>query len=320
MDSIKVATFNVENLFARFQFRRNVKDPEKIIRDGWTVNHTYFSIYNETAKAITAETIKALDADVLALQEVENLDTLRKFRTDYLGGRKGYPYAIIIDGNDPRRIDVALLSRYPLANIQTHSHLWSTELRWYLFSRDCLVADVQGPGGFTFTLFVNHFKSMLDRGDPKNGRQNTRHKRLVQSRAVKQIVTAKFGTNAGTYPFVVLGDFNDYLQADEQGESGITELVEWDQVVNVVDRLPEDEHWTHFFKGSSSGSLNPVYHQLDYLLLSKSLAERNLHSPHIERRGLPRRASQYSGERFPGVGQNSPKASDHCPIVMELQF
>ena len=211
MDSIKVATFNVENLFARFKFKRNITNFERIIRDGWTVNHTYFNIYKSQEKAITGATIQALDADVIALQEVENLDTLRKFRTEYLGGRKSYPYTLVIDGNDPRRIDVAILSRYPLTNFQTHSHMWSSELRWYLFSRDCLVADVQGPGNFTFSLFVNHFKSMLDRRDPKNGRQNTQNKRLVQSRAVKQIVTARFGTKAGTYPFVVLGDFNDYL-------------------------------------------------------------------------------------------------------------
>jgi len=318
MDSIKVATFNAENLFARFQFKRNTKNLEKILRDGWTVNHTYFKIYKEREKAITGETIQALDADVIALQEVENLDTLRKLRTDHLGGRKSYPYAIVIDGNDPRRIDVAVLSRYPLTNLQTHSHLWYSELRSYLFSRDCLVADVQGPGNFTFTLFVNHFKSMLDRDDPDNGLRNTRQRRIVQARAVKQIVTARFGTNAGTHPFIILGDFNDYMESDDQGERGISDLVEWDQVVNIVDRLPEDDRWTHYFKGR--GALGPAYHQLDYLLLSKSLAERNPHPPHIERKGLPKRASRYSGERFSGVGLNSPKASDHCPIVMELQF
>jgi predicted extracellular nuclease len=318
MDKIKVATFNVENLFARFQFRRNIRNLEKVFRDGWMVNHTYFSICNEREKKITGETIRILDVDVIALQEVENLDTLRKFRTDYLGGRKSYPYAIVIDGNDPRRIDVAILSRYPLTNIQTHSHLWSSELRYYLFSRDCLVADVQGPGNFTFTLFVNHFKSMLDRDDPDNGRRNTRYRRVVQARAVKRIVSARFGTDAGSHPFAILGDFNDYMQSDDQGDPGIAELVEWDQVANVVDRLPEDDRWTHYFKGR--GAHGPAYHQLDYLLLSKSLAERNPHLPDIERRGIPKRASRYPGERFSGVGQNSPKASDHCPIVMELQF
>jgi predicted extracellular nuclease len=318
MDSVKVTTFNAENLFARYQFRRNIKNLDRIIRDGWTVNHTYFSIYNEQEKEITGETIRALDADVIALQEVENLDTLRKFRTDYLRGRASYPYALVIDGNDPRRIDVAILSRYPLTNIQTHSHLWSSELRWYLFSRDCLVADVQVPGNLTLTLFVNHFKSMIDRDDPENGRRNTRERRAVQARAVKQIVTARFGTNAGVHPFIILGDLNDYMECDDQGESGIGELVQWDQVVNVVDRLPEDERWTHYFKGR--GALEPAYRQLDYLLLSKSLGECNLHPPRIERRGLPKRADRYSGERFSAVGLNSPKASDHSPVVMELQF
>jgi predicted extracellular nuclease len=318
MDSIKVATFNVENLFARFQFRRNIKDLDKILYEGFTVNHVYFRIYNEREKAITGESTKALDADVIALQEVENLDTLRKFRTDFLGGRKSYPYAVVIDGNDPRRIDVAILSRYPLTNIQTHAHLWSSELRSYLFSRDCLVADVQGPADFTFTLFVNHFKSMLDRRDPENGRRNTAERRATQAQAVRQIVTARFGENAGDHPFIILGDFNDYMLTDEQGEPGISELVGWDQVVNVVDRLPEEDRWTHYFKGR--GALGPSYSQLDYLLLSRSLAERNPHEPYIERRGLPRRVAKYTGERFRGVGKNSPKASDHCPIAMELQY
>lgn len=318
MNSIKVATFNVENLFARFQFRRNLRNLDKIIRDGWIAKHTYFTIHKEAAKAITAEAIKASDADIIALQEVENLDTLKKFRTDFLGGRKSYPYAIAIDGNDPRRIDVAVLSRYPLVDIQTYSHLWSSELRCYLFSRDCLVADVQGPGNFNLTLFVNHLKSMMDRDDPDNGRRNTRDKRIVQSQVVRQIVTARFGGNAGIHPFVILGDFNDYMETDDQGEPGISDLVEWDQVANVVDRLPEDERWTHYFKGR--GALPPAYRQLDYLLLPRSLAEQNPHAPHIERRGMPKRATRYSGERFSGVGQNSPKASDHCPVVMELQY
>jgi predicted extracellular nuclease len=317
--TVKVATFNVENLFARFQFQKNIKDLSTIIQNGWTVNQTFFGVYNEKEKRITAEAIRALDADIVGLQEVENLDTLRKFRTEYLGGRKAYPYAVVIDGNDPRRIDVAVLSRYPIGNMQSHSDLWSSELGYYIFSRDCLVVDVELPGGPTLTLFVNHLKSMYDPGDPDHGRQNTRRKREIQAQKVREIVTARFGPAAGEHPFIILGDFNDYLESDAQGEPGIDSLVRWDQVVNVVDRLPAEERWTHYFKGR--GAAAPAsYHQLDYLLLSRCLADRNGEPPYIERRGLPRRAKLYSGERFEGVGQNSPKASDHCPVVMELQF
>ena len=318
MNSVKIATFNVENLFARFQFKRNIKDPNLIVKNGWTINDTYFSIYNETDKRITADTVKALDADVLGLQEVENLDTLRRFCTTFLGGRKSYPYSIVLDGNDPRLIDVAILSRYPIVNIHTHAHLWSSELRSYLFSRDCLMADVELPAGMRITLFVNHLKSMLDNDDPDNGRRNTKHKREVQSQAVKDIVTARLGQNAGEAPFIIMGDFNDYLQSDAQGDTGIADLVRWNQVVNVVDRLPVDERWTHYFKGRKA--VPAAYRQLDYLLLSKSLAERNSHPPYVERRGLPKRAAKFTGGRFAGVGSNSPKASDHCPVVMELQF
>ena len=288
------------------------------MRDGWTVNHTFFSIYNEREKKITGLTLLALDADIVALQEVENLDTLKKFRTEYLGGRQSYPYAMVVDGNDPRRIDLALLSRYPITSVQTHAHLWSSELHWYLFPRDCLVAEVELPGAMTLTLFINHLKSMLDKDDPDNGRRNTRRKREIQAQAVRQIVTARFGQEPWAHPFIILGDFNDYMEVDDQGEPGIGALVEWDQVVNVVDRIPQDERWTHYYKGRTG--VPAAYRQLDYLLPSKSLAERNPQPPHIERRGLPKRADRYDGERFTGVGKNTPKASDHCPVVFELQF
>jgi hypothetical protein len=36
------------------------------------------------------------------------------------------------------------------------------------------------------------------------------------------------------------------------------------------------------------------------------------------RKGQPLRANRYTGERFPGIGLDRPKASDHCPVVMEL--
>ncbi len=156
------------------------------------------------------------------------------------------------------------------------------------------------------TLFVNHFKSML------GGREETRPKRERQARAVRKIVTERFGADAGKHPFAILGNLNDYLEEDEQGATGIAELVGWEELENVVERLPEEERWTHFWpKGKA-------YRQLDYLLLSRSLAEANPESPEIMRKGMPLRAERYEGERFIGVGRDNPKASDHSPVVMEL--
>ncbi|MGH2981821.1 MAG: hypothetical protein ACRDKV_07260 [Solirubrobacterales bacterium] len=60
------------------------------------------------------------------------------------------------------------------------------------------------------------------------------------------------------------------------------------------------------------------YTQLDYLLPSVSLAEASPTDPEIVRVGLPRRAERYTGKRLPGVGDNKPKASDHCAVIATL--
>jgi hypothetical protein len=104
------------------------------------------------------------------------------------------------------------------------------------------------------------------------------------------------------------------METDGKGKTGIAELVEWDQVENAVDRLPEAERWTHYYDNRNE------YHQLDYLLLSQSLADANPRDPEIMRKGQPLRASRYTGERFAGIGQHRPKASDHCPVVMALDM
>ena len=314
MPPLRLATFNVENLFARFRFDDQV-DPGDAVRDGWDVNETLFKLQDEDSKRLTGEVIRATRADVLALQEVENLDVLKRFRSLYLGGSRAYPYALSIDGNDPRLIDVAVLSKHPIVHIRSHQERRTANS--YLFSRDCLEVDLD-VGGRPLTLFVNHLKSMLDKDDPKNGRRRTRDRRALQAREVRRIVIERFGSKAGEHPFAILGDFNDYLETDAQGSTGISELVRWQQVENVVGRLPRDDRWTHYFPGDRE--LLEGYHQLDYILLSRSLAARTAAKPEIVRMGLPTGAKRYTGPRFDGVGQVFPKASDHCPVVLTIEL
>ena len=105
---IRIATFNVENLFARYRFRRNFNPTAG---DGFSINNLAFDIYDETAKQITGKAIKKTNADVIALQEVENLKVLDAFNSRYLGG-ENYKHRLLIDAFDPRNIDVALLSLF----------------------------------------------------------------------------------------------------------------------------------------------------------------------------------------------------------------
>lgn len=155
-------------------------------------------------------------------------------------------------------------------------------------------------------LFINHFKSMV------GGRARTMARRRVQAEAVVRILEGRFGPEPGGEAFVVLGDLNDYLPS-----RGLEPLAGRGWLENVVEtRIPNpDERWTHYYKGRNE------YRQLDYILLSRALAEANRDAvPYIERRGLPKRAKRAKEDRFEGVGKNKPKASDHCPVVIEIRL
>jgi hypothetical protein len=66
--------------------------PGQAVKDGWDVSKTHFDLIDEASKRITGALIRSKHADVLCLQEVENLDTLKAFRARYIrGGRSAYP-------------------------------------------------------------------------------------------------------------------------------------------------------------------------------------------------------------------------------------
>jgi endonuclease/exonuclease/phosphatase family metal-dependent hydrolase len=303
---LRVATFNCENLVARYQFNKGMPK-EDLAAEGWLREQTKFTLHDPVSKRLTGKAVKAVEADIVALQEVENLAVVKRFRTQYLGGFRAYRHLVLVEGNDPRFIDLAVLSRFPIVHVRTYQNLKeSPHKRAFIFSRDCLEVDID-VDGFPVSLFVNHFKSMI------GGRAQTRERRMIQARTVKTIVEKRFGSRAGESPFLILGDLNDYPESDRHGPSGIGEIILWDQVENVIGRLPEGERWTHYYKGDEA------YRQLDYILVSNALTNR-VKSVAVERRGMPLRARRYEGARFRGVGQNYPKASDHCPVVLELEL
>ncbi|MHC4072236.1 MAG: endonuclease/exonuclease/phosphatase family protein [Planctomycetota bacterium] len=296
---VRVATFNVENLFARYRFRANFTPS---LDDGFTRNDLAFQIHDNDAKRITARAIRAVNADVLCIQEVESLGVLEGFNSRYLGQMR-YPHRMLIDSHDPRYIDVAVLSRYPLEFVKSHRDRRNSANTTWLFSRDCLEIDVDVNGDL-LSLYVNHFKSMM------GGRQQTRERRLEQATAVRDIVNDWWRSADFSGNFIVAGDLNDYPGTG----TALGPLLNHPQLVNVVNRLPANQRWTHYWAGGDE------YRQLDYLLLSRALADQNPGRPVIERHGLPWRATRYTGQRFEDVGEREPKASDHCPLYMDIDL
>jgi endonuclease/exonuclease/phosphatase family metal-dependent hydrolase len=96
-------------------------------------------------------------ADIIALQEVENLRILERLRTEHLSDL-GYEPSMLVEGTDVRGIDVAFLSRFPLAGEPV---LHPFDVPDYPDragdTRGVLQADFELPDGSVLTGFAVHF-------------------------------------------------------------------------------------------------------------------------------------------------------------------
>ncbi len=302
MTQVTIATFNCENLFLRFKFRDGISQSkiDNAVQNGFIRDKTLFSSIFEKERSLTASAIKDTNADIIGLQEVENLDTLKSFQSQFV---KKYPFQYVIDGNDPRLIDVGVLSKFEAKFLKTHQFDKNGTSK--IFSRDCLEIEYDF-NGTPFTLFINHFKSML------GGRPETMNRRKKQSEQVVKIIKDKFGNNPANENFAVMGDLNDYMPS-----AGLQPLLGQSWIENVVKTriASASDQWTHWYDNENSVS------QLDYILLSKKIANNNSTAvPVIIRKGLAQKAIAYTGPRYAGVGPSRPSASDHCPVAITIKI
>ncbi len=315
MSTITIATFNCENLFRRFKFRENLSSEKirKALQNGFIFNKPVLKTITQNERKLTAKAIKATKADIVCLQEVENMDTLRNFLSVHLP-RSGYKYSMLIDAKDPRLIDVALISKIPFSYVKTHQYYGNSKI----FSRDCLEVEFD-INGKPLTIFINHFKSMYERSNktPAEKRALTTPKRQLQSQTVLDIIQQKYKYTPQNSNWIVLGDLNDY--PDET--TGVKKLLDSRWMENVIQTRITDagEQWTHF-RDTKEVPVDDRYKQIDYLFLSKKLATSNPAAvPVIIRKGLVTKATKYTGARFNGVTEKQ-GASDHCPVAITLNL
>ena len=207
---VSVGTFNLNNLFSRFNFEAQVDaivedDPDSGLTATYTFNdperfrlRTYQGRLvhgkNPADQDTIAARITAMDLDVLCAQEVEDIDTLRFFAAQHLGG--GYRYLVLVEGNDPRLIDLAVLSKLPLGAVASHQHaVHPDDPAEAVFSRDLLEVDILHPTNRTrlFTVFNNHLKSQFVPfgQDPVAGKEANDTRRRRQAETVERLVAAR---------------------------------------------------------------------------------------------------------------------------------
>lgn len=333
---IRVATFNLENLLQRFDFYRygrltverslRILGVESSDEDYFALRRSLFVGLSDDSRQQTAQAIRDTDSDLLCLQEVENLDVLNHFHADFLKRSAGvnYGWRRLIEGNDNRGIDVAVMSKQHISQPVSHAHhtfddfgLFNAELDDYglspgdrIFRRDCLEVETRVDGQ-PLTVFICHFKSM------SGGRDETMPVRHAESAAVRRIIEDKFGANSDQADWLVVGDLNDYYvdaAGNAVGAHGLEPLLDSGYSINLVESLPPQDRWTHYYPRDRT------FHQLDYVLASPALAAKNPGvQPEIIRNGQPFRVpGQESLPRYPRVGFDRPKASDHCAVAVTL--
>ncbi len=178
--SFKIASYNVENLF---DMVNNGSEYDQYIPGeyGWNEKILRIKVAN------LARVISELNADVIALQEVETSRALRRLQRALKARGTHYPYQTIAEAK-PSAVKCAVLSKFPISDTQ--------EIIVKKGSRTILQVTLSVDNR-PFILFINHWKS-------KRGPES---RRILYARALK----VKINALPPKTDFIVLGDFNsDY--------------------------------------------------------------------------------------------------------------
>lgn len=303
---MRVATLNVQNL------RLGQLHGHSKLHGAWDSDAPEDECLDLIDRKLTAELLAEMRADVVALQEVFDLETLDYFHNEFLlaTGAQPYPHRVCLPGNDGRGLDVALLSRRPIASIQSHASLKLADVDIEppkgvnpdlpVFRRDCLMVTI-GP----LTLIVCHFKSPYP--DPAKAWVT----RSLEALATRRVIERNFRTPE-TDLWLILGDLNepndpsvDHQSAIEPLRNGFAE--------DLMLRVPEKERWTYYDPHSGR------YHCPDAALASPALARLcPTAKPVVVRKGLGIEAARFHGSRLAGVGSHRPHASDHAAVVIDF--
>lgn len=254
---------------------------------------------------VLADTIRQVNggrgADVIALQEVENVAVLERLRTEFLADL-GYLPAILVEGTDTRGIDVAFLSKLPLVGEpQLHPLLVPEFPDRQGDTRGVLQADFEMPDGSILTGFSVHFPAPF-------------HPTGMREAAYKHLNELRDALPAKSHVFAA-GDFNTTSTEDQREQ--------------MLDRLARPE-WTLAHdvgcddcKGSYFYGRDGTWSFLDMILFSPgrgenatariradSVAIANKNPAQVSADGTPQRFR--SAERT-GV-------SDHWPMIATIEL
>ncbi len=323
--TVTVGTFNLNNLFSRFNFKANIESAPNAEDGGITLTFAQEAIKVRTfvgrlvkeKNPVDTDTVarrirEVVNADVLAVQEVEHVELLKEFNRQELGGL--YSHVALIEGNDTRLIDVGVLSKYPIGTTTSHQtavHPEQPDQR--VFSRDLLQVEILDHNrNKLFTLYNTHLKSHFVpfNEDPIEGARAANERRRRQAATVSRIIASQERPDSR---FVLAGDMNDaptseFLQPmlEVEGRPLLNALANASETRPGKAETPGQGPgpatpvWTHRF--NPRGPEPPRYELLDQIWVSDALAPR-VGGAQIDRR------TKHGGD-----------GSDHDPAWIEIDI
>lgn len=248
---IRIATYNVENYIDHTASARQLKSAE--------------------SKAKVRESIRALKADVIALQEMGLESALQELRSSLKAEGLNYPYWKHVRGYDTN-IFVAVLSKYPFTAERPHTNAsYLVNGRRLQMSRGIAEVDIKVNNTYTFTLFTAHLKSKRPIGIA-----NEADMREEEARVLRGLIDERLKANPNAN-LVIMGDMNDTKDSKPIKTlvgRGRTKLTDTRPPERNGDTLPAEKPgydprniaWTHFY------GLEDSYSRIDYIFLSPGMA------------------------------------------------
>lgn len=249
--TFRVATYNVENYVDVEGGGRHPKPAE--------------------SKTKVRECIKALSADVLALEEMGSTNALLELRASLKTDGVDYPYWEHVTGFDTN-IHVAILSKFPFAARRPHTNdNFLLSGRRFRVSRGFAEVDVRVTPTYTFTMIAAHLKSRRPIPEADEAEMRAEEAKILRGK-----IDADLAANPNIN-LVVLGDFNDTKDSNAIkaliGGRGKNSLVDTRPAERNGDNAPNSNPhfeprnitWTHYYGKEDS------YSRIDYILLSQGM-------------------------------------------------
>lgn len=277
-------------------------------RDSW-IGWAELTTEHVSALAMThtALVIRDVGAHVLGVVEAESRPLLQRFSSAMLEqiGSTAYEQVLLFDGNDGRGIDVGLLVRdgHRVTNMRTH--IFDTDAKGVVFSRDCAEYHVEVPGGNHLVVLVNHLKSKgySSKGDPLGAQR-----RFRQAAAIARIYNDL--VDSGIEHIAVVGDLND----DPTSEA----------LAPLLDRTPLRDISEHpnFEWGPRRGTYKSGNDsdKIDYVLLSPNLYDLATGGG-VFRKGVWRgNRTKNKWDIYDTMTADVHAASDHAAIYADIDW